>query len=75
MCKLRCHTCKLVLWGKDKNLASLQITSCLSMFKVNEIIHLYVNLSVLEIQIENKQVAAMDCFTLFLFGHCLILPT
>ena len=35
------------------------------MFKVNEIIHLYVNLSVLKIQIENKHVAAMDCFTLF----------
>ena len=29
------------------------------MFKVNEIIHLYVNLSVLKIQIENKHVAAM----------------
>ena len=32
-------------------------------------------LSVLKLQIENKNVSAMDYFTLFLFGHCLILPT
>ena len=58
---------------KTKKLASKQITLCLSMFKVNEIIHLYVNLSVLKIQIENKHVAAMDCF--IIVGHCWILPT
>ena len=40
------------------------------MFKVNEIIHLYVYLSVLKLEIENKHVSAMDYFTLFLFGHC-----
>ena len=37
--------------------------------------YLYVNLSVLNIQIENKHVAAMVCFTLFLFDHCSILPS
>ena len=57
------------------NLKSSQIILFLSILKVNEIIHLYVYLSVFKLQIENKHVSAMDYFTFFLFGHCWILPT